>query len=79
MRARVKLNNRGFKELRNDPAVVEFLEDLAERVIDNAGPGFDRDTHTGGTRARVAIFPNSAEGYRAEAKYGALSKAVGGG
>ncbi|SEC54940.1 hypothetical protein [Arthrobacter woluwensis] len=79
MAIRVKLNQRGFRELRNAPPVVAFLESQAERVANAAGPGFETDTHTGGARARVAIYPDTEEAYRAEAKYGALSKAVGSG
>lgn len=79
MAAQVKLHLEGFRALRNDPRFVAVLQKQADRIQASAGSEFTTSVHTGGTRARVTVYPASFEGILAEARRGALSMAVGSG
>lgn len=79
MATKVTLSRADFQALRSDPKLVAALEEQAERIRSAAGPGFATDSHPGGRRARVTVFPDSFEGILAEARHGALSRAVGSG
>lgn len=79
MARKVVLSKPDFRALRSDPKMMEALEAEAERIRSAAGPGYATDSHPGGKRGRVTVFPDSFEGILAEARHGALSRAVGSG
>lgn len=59
-----KLHYKGFGELRRDPGVKAFVRKVAERVSDDAGPGFKVEDASG-KRARFIVRPETPAAYRA--------------
>lgn len=57
----VKLNNKGFRELRTSAKVQAEIQRRAERVADAAGDGFEVDNPGTHNRARRTVIPKSAE------------------
>jgi hypothetical protein len=61
MTVRVKLNNKGFRELRTSAAMDRMILAKAEKVARRAGPGFTAEGSPGRNRARAVVVPDSAE------------------
>ena len=56
MANRVKLNLKGFRQLRTEPAVRKFVQQQAEKVADAAGSGCEAlETEAPRNRARSAV------------------------
>lgn len=75
-KTRVKLNIDGFNELRKRGEVESLVAAEAEKISDRAGPGFAVGVHQMGTRVIANVYTETAKAMVAEAKRGALSKAV---
>jgi hypothetical protein len=58
---RIKLNLRGFRELRTSPEMDAEILRRARRVAQAAGPGFVAEQSPGVNRARAVVVPDSAE------------------
>lgn len=78
-KTKVKLHISGFQELRKRGEVEAIVNGEAERIAAAAGPGFAVAVHQMGTRVIANVYTETADAMRAEAKTGALSKAVGSG
>lgn len=78
-KSKVKLNIAGFNELRKSGEVEALVSGEAEKIASAAGPGFAVGVHQKGSRVIANVYTETADAMRAEAKSGALSKAVGGG
>lgn len=76
---RIKLHNKGFNEMRNQPLMVDALLTEADHIAMNAGEGFESQVHNKRTRAIANVYAETFEAQLAEARHGALSSAVGGG
>lgn len=77
-KAKVELNLAGFYGLRTSPEMQNLLATKAGEIRSRAGDGFSSGVKAGPKTAVARVWPNGKEGMRAEAKNGALSKAVGG-
>lgn len=77
-KAKVELNLAGFHALRTSPEMQAILSTKAGEIRNRAGDGFSSGVKAGPKTAVARVWPNGKEGMRAEAKNGALSKAVGG-
>ena len=79
-RFRLELNIPGFREARNEPAVMAELMSMGERIAARAsataGGTFTVEPHPGGTRARVYVTTADIEAMLAEAHHRALSLAL---
>ena len=78
---RVKLNIKGFVELRNSPAVVADLQARARRIAAAAGDGMEvKPAETNHRfpkgRARVAVVTGTYDAMRREAKTRDLTRAI---
>lgn len=72
-----KLNNRGFNELRNDPAVVADLDTRGARVVEAAGSKHHKhETRKGRRRPRVTIWTWTNTGKQRQAENHNLTRAV---
>ncbi|ALG28082.1 hypothetical protein AOZ07_03080 [Glutamicibacter halophytocola] len=78
-KTKVKLHIAGFNELRKRGEVEAVVSGEAERIAVKAGEGFEVGVHQMGNRVIANVYTQTADAMRAEAKAGALSKAVGGG
>lgn len=78
-KTKVKLNIAGFNELRKSGEVEALVSGEAEKIASAAGSGFAVGVHQKGSRVIANVYTETADAMRAEAKSGALSKAVGGG
>lgn len=78
-RTKVVLNIPGWDELRKSPEVEKLVEDVAQGIADRAGDGFAVAVHQRRKLVVANVYTETADAMRAEAKNGALSKAVGGG
>lgn len=76
---RVVLHNAGFRQLRNDPAVIADLKRRAAAVARAAGDGHDHDARTGRTRGRAAAYTVTNDAKKATAATGALLRALSAG
>lgn len=79
MAKNIKLNLKGFRELRNDPAVVEDLERRARAIADAAGPGFEASAQKGKNRARASVITGNFEAMLAQSKSNVLQRALNSG
>ena len=77
-KTKVKLTLAGFYGLRTSPEMLAALSTEAAKVQARAGTGFASSAKAGAKTAVARVYPTGAAGVRAEAKHGALSKAVGG-
>lgn len=73
---RVKLNNRGFRELRFSPGVVADLERRGRAVAAAAGPDYEMGSRPGKTRHRVGITTRSLDAKEEEARKATLLRAL---
>lgn len=78
-KTKVKLNIAGFNELRSRGEVAAIVEEQANGIAGRAGDGFEVGVHQKGTRVIANVYTRTAKAMVAEAKHGALSKAVNGG
>lgn len=78
-RTKVVLNIPGFDELRKRGEVQALVKDEADKIATRAGPGFAVAVHQKGSRVIANVYTETADAMRAEAKHGALSKAVNSG
>lgn len=78
-KTRVKLNNAGFRALRNSAAVVNDLRSRAERVRTAAGNGYVVEGGAGRNRARFVVITAKPSAIRDNAKNNTLIKAMGAG
>jgi hypothetical protein len=76
---RIKLNSASVRALLNAETVQRDLKDRAERIAAAAGPGMEVEESVGATRARAAVVTESFEAKAAEARTGALTRALGAG
>lgn len=77
-KTKVVLNIPAFQAMRVDAQAQAMVRAEGEKIQGRAGPEFDVEVTTGKTSV-ARVFPNSFDGILAEAKHGALSKAVGSG
>lgn len=80
-RTRIKLNRRGFTQLRNAPGVQADLKRRADRIADAAGEGFRSGTVREGTkgldnRAHNVVVTETFNGRRRQAKHNVLQSAL---
>jgi hypothetical protein len=61
MAAKLKLNLKGFRELRTSPTMDAFILAKAEKVARRAGPDFEAQLSPGKNRARAVVVPTTAE------------------
>lgn len=73
---KIKVNSAEVRRLLKSPEVQAELASRAGRVATAAGPGFEVKPSVGRNRARVAVVAATKAAQRAEAKNGALSKAL---
>lgn len=78
-KSKIKLNLKGFRALRNDPAVVADLERRARAVASAAGPGFEASAQKGKNRARASVITGTLEARREQAKSNVLQRALNSG
>lgn len=78
-KARIKLNNKGFKALRTAPGVKQDLNNRAKRVADAAGPGFEAHEAVGRNRARAVVGAYSNTAKRRQSKDNVLQRALSAG
>ncbi len=78
-RTKVVLNSTGWDELRKSPEVEKLVADVAQDIAERAGDGFAVAVHQRKNLVVANVYTETADAMRAEAKSGALSKAVGGG
>ena len=57
----LKLNLRGFRELRTSAPAEALTEKVARRAAAAAGPGFVAERSPGKNRARWVVVPDTAE------------------
>lgn len=74
--ARIKWNNKAFKELRKSDEVMRELETRAERIADAAGPGVETSPFEGRNRGRVSVITATAEARRRNAEANTLVRAI---
>lgn len=77
-KTKVALNLPAFYQLRTSPQIQSALTQEATAIQRRAGKDFSVSTRAGKATAVARVYPNGAAGMRAEAKHGALSKAVTG-
>lgn len=78
-KGKVVLHNAEFARMRNSPEMKAAVSAEAQKIANRAGPGFLVGVHNMDSRVIANVYTGDAEAMRAEAKHGALSKAVGGG
>ncbi len=61
MAARLKLNLKGFRQLRTLPVMDDLVFHKAEAVAKRAGDGFKAERSPGKNRARAVVVPDTAE------------------
>lgn len=79
MKARIKLNNKGFRELRKDPNVKADLMRRARKVAEAAGDGFGASESPGKNRARATVGTRSYKGRKRQARDNVLQRALNAG
>ncbi|MER2134185.1 MAG: hypothetical protein ABS910_05830 [Arthrobacter sp.] len=75
-KSKIKLNSSEVRRVLKSREIQADLVSRAERVAAVAGSGFEVRTNIGPNRARAAVVAVSSKAQRAEAKSGALSKAL---
>ena len=78
-KSKIKLNLKGFRALRNDPAVVADLERRARAVAAAAGAGFEASAQKGKNRARASVITGDFRSRREQAKSNVLQRALNSG
>lgn len=81
MATRIKLNMKGFAEIRTLPKVMGILDDIAQATARRAGEGFEAERAkptSGRVRGRAAVVATTNEAMRAQAKNRSLERAIGG-
>lgn len=78
---RIKLNNKGFAELRNSKEVRAELDRIANRVANAAGDGFEARPASPGTksnrsRARASVGTTNYASRRRQSRDGVLQRAL---
>jgi hypothetical protein len=68
MAGRLKLNLKGFRELRTGPAATRLVREAAEKVAGAAGEGFEAQMSPGKSRARAVVVPTTPEAARQTAE-----------
>lgn len=79
MSKRIKLNNKGFRELRTSPGVKRDLMNRAKRVADAAGEGFEAHESPSKNRARATVGTRSSKARRRQSKDNVLQRALNAG
>jgi hypothetical protein len=77
--AKIKLNTKGFRELRTSPKVQADLQRRAERVARAAGPGFQVENPGTKNRARRTVTAGTADAGRASTDPTVLLRALNAG
>lgn len=76
VKPKVVLNSKQVRAvLRSREAELNLLA-RAQRIASAAGSGFEAASAVGSNRARASVYPTTSAAKRAEAKHGALSKAL---
>lgn len=80
---RIDWNFHGFDQLRTCPQIVSQVDELAEKITDRAGRGFDwassvRTGKRGGKRHRAIVFTDTPRAMVVNARDNTLLKALGG-
>lgn len=73
---KIVVNSKQVRAVLRSREVELNLLARAQRVAAAAGPGFKAESSVGKNRARASVFPTTSAAKRAEAKDGALSKAL---
>lgn len=73
---KIVLNSKQVRAVMRSREVELNLLARAKRVASAAGPGFEAASSFGPNRARASVYPATSAAKRAEAKVGALSKAL---
>ena len=66
--ARIKLNLKGFEQLRRSPGVKADLRRRADAIAEACGDGFVAASGEGKTRSRAAVIAASGRARRANAR-----------
>lgn len=74
--AQVKLNTKGFRQLRTSAKVQADLQRRAERVARAAGPGFQVENPDTRNRARRVVTAGTADAGRASTDPNVLLRAL---
>lgn len=61
MATRIKLNLKGFRDLRTLPVMDDLVFEKAEAVARRMGDGFKAERSPGRNRARAVVVPDTAE------------------
>ena len=74
--AEIELNRAAVGRLLKSPEIQRELLKRAERMADQAGPGFVADVQVGRTRARAMVKSTDYESMKAEATDRSLTRAI---
>lgn len=74
-----ELNNAGFRQLRNSPAMQAVLKEKADAVLARAGGSeyYSADVQPGRTRAHAIVATSGKAGMAHEQKTGGLLRGLG--
>lgn len=64
----LKLNNRGFRELRTSPEAKSAVNAAARKIAEACGPGYTAQEAPGRNRARAVVMPTTREAKEDAAK-----------
>lgn len=67
---------KGFKQLRNDPAIVADIAGRAQKIANAAGSGFESSSQTGRNRARASVITGDYKARKDQAEDNALMRAI---
>ena len=73
---KIKLNYKGFRELRTNRKAVQELERRGRNVKAAGGSGMEMSTYVGRQRARVTVYAATPAAKRREAKSRSLTRAL---
>lgn len=73
---KIKVNSAELRRVMRSPEALAILVGRGGRIASTAGPGFEVKPSVGRNRARVSVVAATKAAQRAEAKSGALTKAL---
>lgn len=74
-----KLNRAGVRALLQSPEMMAICRELAERVQENAGDGYELSEYTGRNRVNVRVKTATPEAMADNMAHNTLLRALGGG
>lgn len=67
-KVRFEWNRKAFEQIRRDPKVLAFLDELAQEKAEAAGEGYESSSMQGKTRARSSVITATGKAMRDNAK-----------